>query len=153
MNQSTKPGSADSRSTRSAIVSRRKPARPRSPIFCTHVIGARGSRRAMAAHVDAHGAEVAHQMRHPRVKANRAPHRRMNEDDGLGFAPGIGEVVEVIRDRKAVRRLERAQAHALPLCLSRKASRSCAQRSGTESVMLWGSPSYHTYSLCGTCVL
>ena len=39
------------------------------------------------------------------------------------------------------------------LCLSRNFSRSSAQRSGTESVMLCGRPSYQTYSLCGTCVL
>ncbi len=59
-------------------------------------------RRAMTAHVDTHDSKLAGEMRHPGVKALRAAHGGMHQDDGLGRAPGISEVVDRVGDPQAV---------------------------------------------------
>jgi hypothetical protein len=91
----------------------------------------------VTAHVDAHHAKVAREMRHPRVEAPGATHRGVDQDQRVGRLPRIGEIVDGVSDSEAVRRLELLHC---PACFSIHTS-SCLHyviaRSGSDDAIPW----------------
>jgi hypothetical protein len=53
-------------------------------------------RVAVTAQLETHDAEIAREMRHPRVEAVRIAHRRMHHDQRFALAPRIGVIVDVV---------------------------------------------------------
>ena len=72
------------------------------PVQRQRLLGRRYLRAPMAAQIEPHHAVIARQMRDPREIAPRAAHSGMQQQERRRVFPRVGEIVYVIRQRKAV---------------------------------------------------